>query len=98
MYDDRFQAINKIFLIFGSIFGVVILIGVSVFSYYFNKLGQLIRGIERVDARIDAKRNQFIDELITDDLVKKFHSFLRQEVAEPARVADEKAEYKAKSK
>jgi hypothetical protein len=97
VYDERFQAINKIFMIFGSIFGVVILIAVSVFGYYFNKLGQLIREIERLDARVDAKRNQFIDKLITDDLVKKFHSFLRQEVAEPARVSDEKAEYKAKS-
>jgi len=96
-YDERFQATNRIFMIFDSIFGVVVLIVVSVFGYYFNKLGQLIREIERLDARVDAKRNQFIDKLISDDLIKKFHSFLRQEVAEPARVSDEKAEYKAKS-
>lgn len=97
VYDERFQAINKIFMIFGSVFGVVILIAVSVFGYYFNKLGQLIREIERLDARVDAKRNKLIDELVTEDLIKKFHSFLRQEVAEPARASDEKAEYKAKS-
>ncbi len=97
VYDERFQATNRIFTIFGSIFGVVILIAVSVFGYYFNKLSQLIREIERLNAKVDAKRNKLIDELVTEDLIKKFHSFLKQEVSEPARASDEKAEYKAKS-
>lgn len=98
VYDERFQAVNRIFMIFGSVFGVVILIAVSVFGYYFNKLGQLIREIEQLDAKVDAKRNKFLEELIPEDVIKKFHSFLRQETAEPARIADEVADYKTKSK
>jgi predicted PurR-regulated permease PerM len=98
VYDERFQAINRIFTIFGLVFGVVILIAVTVFGYYFNKLGQLISEIEHLDARVDAKRDKFLEELIPEDIIKKFHSFLRQETAEPARIADEVAEYKTKPK
>lgn len=96
VYDERFQATSKIFMIFGSVFGGVIFIAIGVFGYFFNKLGQLIREIERLDARVDAKKNKLLDELVTDDLIKKFHAFLRQEIAEPARVSDEVREYKIK--
>jgi len=96
IYDERFQAMMKIFTIFGSVFGFVILIAVAIFGYYFNRLGQLIKQISTLETKYEVKKYRFEDELITEDLINKIKALIREQMPEPSKISDEIAEYKTK--
>jgi len=96
VYDERFQTTNRIFSIFGSVAGFVILIAVAIFGYYFNRLGQLIKQISSLENRYEHKKYKMTDEILTEDLIEKIRMLLRKEMLQPSKVSDEIAEYKAK--
>ena len=86
----------RIFSIFGSVAGFVILIALAIFGYYFNRLGQLIKQISSLETRYEEKKYKLTDDLITEDLLDKIRMLLRKEILQPSKVSDEIAEYKEK--
>jgi predicted PurR-regulated permease PerM len=98
VYDERFKSIMSIFTIFGSVFGFVLLVALGIFGYYFNRLGQLVRQIVRIEERFVARKYKTEDELLSEEFIDKLKSILRPEIFEPAKVADESFEYQKKSK
>jgi len=96
-YDERFKLINTMFIIFGSISVVVILIALAVFGYFFNQLSGLIRVVAHIEEKYESSWDRFEKQLFQDDIINRLKIRLREDFSEISKVADQKAKYKAKS-